>query len=103
MPWMVGGTSAVRVNLNGIHRNTRTLATGETREYDYAWRGGPRLIREPGSPEFLRSYEAAHRNKHSPNPSLFKAVIAGYLKSEAFTSTRQRTQADYLKQITKIE
>jgi integrase len=39
----------------------------------------------------------------TPDLSLFRSVIAGYLKSEAFTGTRDRTQADYRKQIAKIE
>ena len=58
---------------------------------------------KPGSPEFLASYEVAHRNKRTPDPTLFKSVVTRYLKSKAFTERRARTQADYLKQIAKIE
>jgi integrase len=93
----------MRVKLKGIASATCTLASGERVTYFYAWRGGPRLIGVPGSPEFLKSYEAAHRNRRTPDPSLFRSVIAGYLKSEAFTGRRERTQSDYLKQIAKIE
>jgi integrase len=93
----------MRVRLKGIASATATLSNGERVAYYYAWRGGPRLVGEPGSPEFLASYESAHRNKRTPDPSLFRSVIAGYLKSEAFTGTRERTQADYRKQIAKIE
>ena len=89
----------MRVNLKGVHQVQRTLATGERVTYYYAWRCGPRLVGEPGSPEFIRSYEAAHQNKRPPDPSLFRSVIVAYLKSRAFTDRRQRTQSDYLKQI----
>jgi hypothetical protein len=93
----------VRVNLKGIHRITRTLATGERVTYFYAWRGGPRLVGEPGSPEFIRSYDAAQSNRRSPDPSLFRSTIAAYKASRAFTGLRERTRADYSKQIAKIE
>ena len=97
----VGG--AMRVRLKGIATATATLSNGERVTYHYAWRGGPRLMGRPGSPEFLASYEAAHRGRRRPDVSLFRSIITEYLKSEAFTGTRKRTQADYLKQIAKIE
>jgi integrase len=93
----------MRVRLKGISTATATLSNGERFTYHYAWRGGPRLVGKPGSPEFLASYEAAHRGRRSPDVSLFRSIITEYLKSEAFTGTRKRTQADYLKQIAKIE
>ena len=77
----------MRVNLKGVHQVQCTLATGERVKYYYAWRCGPRLVGEPGSPEFIRSYEAAHQNQRSPDPSLFRSVIVAYLKSRAFTPT----------------
>jgi hypothetical protein len=42
----------VRVDLHGIAK-----VTAKGRTYFYAWRGGPRLSGQPGSPEFLN---AAH-------------------------------------------
>jgi integrase len=39
----------MRVVLKGIHRVKMRLATGETRLYFYAWRGGPRINAEPGT------------------------------------------------------
>ena len=43
----------MRVHLKGIHSVRWRLASGEIATYHYAWRGGPRLIGKPGSPEFL--------------------------------------------------
>jgi hypothetical protein len=40
----------VRVSLKGIATTTATLASGVRVTYYYAWRGGPRLVGEPGAP-----------------------------------------------------
>lgn len=88
----------MRVVLRGVHK---VKAAGK--DYYYAWRGGPRLTGEPGSPQFISSYEAAHRLRKVPDSSLFHSVIARYKASTAFTKRRDRTKADYHKQIAKIE
>jgi integrase len=93
----------MRVKLPHIASATKVLASGEKVTYHYAWRGGPRLRGEPGSAEFLLSYEQAHRERRSPDSSLFKAIITAYLASKEFGGLRERTKSDYLKQIAKIE
>jgi integrase len=82
---------------------TKVLASGQKVTYYYAWRGGPQLQGEPGSPEFIQSYEKAHRERRSPDSSVLKAIIADYLASREFDGLRERTKSDYLKQIGKIE
>src|SRR5262245_45362156 len=89
----------MRVPLKGIASATKIL---EWRE-GHAWRGGPQLRGQPGSPEFVQSYEKAHRERHTPDPSVFKSIIAGYLESPEFGDVRDRTKADYMKQLAKIE
>ena len=49
----------MRVQLKGVHRVKVRLASGALATYYYAWRGGPRLVGEPGSPQFLASYTTA--------------------------------------------
>jgi integrase len=93
----------VRVKLPGIASATKRLATGETVIYFYAWRGGPRLTGEPGTPEFISSYEQAHRDRRAPDGSTFKAIISDYLASETFNGLSDRTKSDYQKLIDKIE
>jgi hypothetical protein len=58
----------MRVNLKGINSHTARLADGTTKTYWYAWKGGPRLQGEPGTPEFIASYNeaAARRLRHHP-------------------------------------
>ena len=74
--------------LPGIASATKVLASGEKVTYHYAWRGGPRLTGEPGSPEFIVSYEQAHRERRSPDSSMFKAIITDYLASREFDAER---------------
>jgi integrase len=93
----------MRVHLKGIHRVRVKLASGAMAEYHYAWRGGPRLVGEPGSPEFLASYTAAHASRREPDRSTFHAVIAGYKASQDFAGLKPRTKQDYLQLIARIE
>jgi hypothetical protein len=62
-------------NASAAERNQlvdQKLADGTSRTYWYAWKGGPRIDAEPGTPEFMRLYNEA---------------VAGYKKSaETFNS-----------------
>jgi integrase len=93
----------MRVHLKGINRAMVKLANGECVTYWYAWRGGPRLVGEPGSPEFLASYYAAIQSRREPDRASFHSVIVGYKASQDFLGLSPRSQSDYLKQIKKIE
>jgi hypothetical protein len=93
----------MRVHLRGIHTLKMKLASGERTTYHYAWRGGPRLVGEPNSPEFLASYTAAHQSRREPDRASFLSIIADYKASKAFLDLSPRSQSDYLKQIKKIE
>jgi integrase len=79
------------------------LASGAFAYYYYAWRKGPRLVGEPGSPEFLASYYAAIQSRREPDRSTFHSVIVGYKASQDFLTLSERSRADYLQQIAKIE
>jgi hypothetical protein len=56
----------MRIRLKGINRVGKRLADGTTRTYWYAWKGGPPLRGEPGSPEFIASYNEAAARKVTP-------------------------------------
>jgi integrase len=94
----------MRVELKGLHSVRRRLPSGGEVVYHYAWRGGPRLKGEPGSPEFLEQYLATHRAHREPKAAeTLKSVIISYKESAAFTRLRDRTKRDYSKQIVKVE
>jgi hypothetical protein len=51
-----------------VKRDVKGIAkvTAKGRVYWYAWRGGPRLHGEEGSPEFWASYNEAIQGRHTP-------------------------------------
>jgi integrase len=93
----------MRINAKGLHWTVAALADGTTKTYWYAWRGGPRLSGEPGTPEFIASYNAAVASKTPAPEGRLLALTQAYQQSQDFLSLRERTRADYIKQITKIE
>src|SRR6266446_7819293 len=66
----------VKVDLKGIAK-----VTTKGRTYYYAWRGGPRLGGEPGSPEFHASYNEAIESRRTPEPGRFKSLVVLYKAS----------------------
>jgi integrase len=104
MRWKRGGHRAVRVDLPGVHRVKVKKRHGSLVFYYYAWRGGPRLKGEPGSPEFITSYQAQHASRRQPKGDTFHAVIVAFKTArDGFLKLRERTQQDYLKILAKIE
>ena len=93
----------MRVRLRGINRSVKRLADGTVKTFWYAWRGGPRLQGEPGSPEFIASYNVAVAAKVMPTPGTLQSVLQGYQGSENFRSLAPRTREDYAGHIKKIE
>lgn len=91
-----------RVPLKGLNRVRTRLSDGRIAIYYYAWKGGPRVMGEYGSPEFLASYHAAHARRVG-NPSAFHAIIAGYKANRAFIELAETTRKGYLKYISSIE
>ena len=93
----------MRINAKGLHWTTVGLADGTKKIYWYAWRGGPRLVGDYGSPEFIASYNAAIATKVAAPEGRLLSLLQGYQTSQDFLSLRDRTRADYIKQIAKIE
>ena len=93
----------MRVRLKGINPVTKRLADGTLRSYWYAWKGGPPLCGEPGTPEFIASYnEAISRKVVSPRGTLL-AVLQQYQASEDFRVLADSTRRSYIPLITRIE
>lgn len=100
---MNGLTIMVRVRLKGINSKTKTLADGSRKTYWYAWKGGPRLEGDPGSPEFVASYNAAVARKWEAPPGTLLSIMNGFQASPQFLDLAPRTRKDYVKHILKIE
>jgi integrase len=80
----------VRVELRGI---AKTKAKGRT--YYYAWRGGPRLRGEPGSPEFHLSYNEAIESRRTPEPGRFRSLVVLYRASPDYAKLADSTRAQW--------
>jgi integrase len=93
----------MRIRLKGLNSVARTLADGSVVTYYYAWKGGPRLAGEPGSPEFVASFHEAVTARKSPLPGILLALLQAYQSSSEFLGLRDRTRSDYVKQIKLIE
>jgi hypothetical protein len=93
----------MRVRLKGLHWTLAKLANGTTKIYWYAWRGGPRLRGEPGTPDFHASYNEAVAQRAPKPEGRLQSLIDGYQKSQKFLGRRERTRDDYIRQIGIIE
>src|SRR3984893_13021011 len=88
----------VRVELRGI---AKTRAKGRT--YYYAWRGGPRLRGEPGSPEFIASYNEAVESRRAPYTSRFRSIVVLYKRSSDYKNLADSTKANWSACIDRVE
>lgn len=93
----------MRVDMKGLHWTVAELADGSTKIYWYAWRNGPRLRGEPGSPEFLASFNEAAASKVPTPEGRLQILINGYRNSQAFLGLRERTRTDYSRMLDQIE
>jgi integrase len=80
----------VKVELKGL---VKVKAKGRT--YWYAWRGGPRLHGEPGSPQFMASYNEALENRRLPDPRRFRSLVTLYRASQDYHSLAVSTRRQW--------
>ena len=93
----------VKVDINAY----KVKAKG--RDYWYAWRPEkgskdkpPRLVGEPGSPAFMRSYHEAIENRRTPDTGRFRALVTLYKASDDYKTlapTTKRNWAPWLDRI----
>ena len=93
----------MRIRLKGVNSITKRLADGTRRTYWYAWKGGPPLRGEPGTPEFVASYNEAAARKVVPPRGTLLSVLQGYQASEDFLGLALRSRSDYVGKIKIIE
>lgn len=63
------------------------------RVYRYAWRGGPRMFNEPGTPAFEREYAEALEDARIERGTM-EGLIVAYLKSGEFNSLAPKTRKE---------
>lgn len=87
----------VKVDLKGV---AKVRAKG--RIYYYAWRGGPRLRGEPGSPELVASYNEAVEQLRALDESRFRFVVADYKGSADYKKLADSTRDQWGKWLDRI-
>lgn len=65
-------------------------AKGKT--YHYAWRGGPRVHGEYGTPAFHASYQEAVASVRAPDPARFRALVTLYKASAQYEGLADSTR-----------
>jgi integrase len=93
----------MRIRLKGLNSITKMLADGSKRTYWYAWKGGPPLHGEPGTPEFIASYNQAVAIKADCPTGIILSVLQRYQQSEDFRGLANSTRRGYVALITRIE
>ncbi len=93
----------MRVRLKGINSVKKRLADGSVKVFYYAWKSGPPLRGELGSPEFIASYNEAIARKITPPQGVLLSLLQGYQASHDFLGRADRTRDDYVRQIKIIE
>jgi integrase len=93
----------MRVKLKGLNSVNKKLADGSRVTYWYAWKGGPRLNGQPGSPEFVASYNEAVKQKLPTQQMTLLTLMQKYQASTDFTDLAGRTKRDYVRMIKVIE
>ncbi|NOW44351.1 integrase [Novosphingobium sp. SG751A] len=93
----------MRVNLKGVHRVRKRLASGLFATYYYAWRGGPRIEAKFGTPEFHQAYVMAHEARRNRPVDTLNAVFRAFEQSSDYAALADRTRKDYAKHLRHIE
>lgn len=70
--------------------------------YVYAWRGGPRILAEIGTPEFHVEYMAARALRAVPDASKFRAVIIAYKTSHDWQRLAETTRRNWSRWLDRI-
>jgi integrase len=84
-------------------QNVSASLTVPSKTYWYAWKGGPPLRGEPGTPEFMVSYnEAVSAKIAQPRGTLLRLLLQ-YQDSDDFRSLADSTRRSYVPLIIRIE
>jgi integrase len=98
-----------RRKLPGVATASKRLADGTRRKYHYAWRGGPMLKGEDGTPllpkdpQFAVAYAAAHAERKKPATGTLFSLIAAYKIATEFTNRAEVTKKSYRRYLKMIE
>jgi integrase len=87
----------VMVELKHLH-----IVKSGGRTYVYAWRGGPRVKGDLGSPEFIAEYNRVVEQHRIPEGGKFRSVITLYRASPAFLNLADTTRKNWARWLDRI-
>ena len=87
----------VMVELKGLH-----IVKAKGRTYYYAWRGGPAVKGEPGSPAFQASYNEAVASHRAPDQKKFKSAVYLYKASQDYQKLADSTRRNWSRWLDRI-
>jgi integrase len=93
----------MRVRLKGINSVKKKLADGTVKVFYYAWKSGPPLRGEPGTPEFVASYNQAVDRKVPLPAGTLQSLLQQYQASPDFKDLAHSTRRSYIALIKRIE
>ncbi|KAA3504338.1 integrase [Rhizobium rhizogenes] len=94
--------------LKGLAKVKKTLASGKTIYYCYAWRGGPLLKNDKGEPIqpgdtiLDGAFSAAHEQRRAPSPTNLSSLVTLYRGSSDFRRIKLGTRQEYDRYLDKI-
>lgn len=82
----------VVIECEGVHVIRHKMADGSIKEYHYAWRGGPRMKSEPGTPAYVKEHSEylEKRDGEAPEKKTLGSLI------DHFTGPEDRRNPDFL-------
>ncbi len=86
----------------GLHKVKKRLASGKFTTYYYAYRGGPRIDAEYGSPEFCKAFAELARKPRQSDKGTLAASIRLYLTSPKFKALAESTKIEYRRHLDRI-
>jgi hypothetical protein len=97
----------MQVEVAGVHRVRKRLASGRLVEYHYAFRGGPKVWKTgdphpPGSPVYMQTLSAALGEANKVKTK-FRQLILDWQKSGEWRDLAPRTKKDYERWVREID
>jgi hypothetical protein len=71
------------------------LADGTSKTYWYAWKGGPRIDAEPGTPEFMRLYNEAVASYKKKSAETFSSLTDYFKDCSEYKDLGEKSKRAY--------
>lgn len=86
------------VDVPGLHK-----VKAKGRVYYYAWRGGPRLVGEPGTAAFVESLAAANAARKGGDPERISGLCAAWRASDQWADIADSTKKNWKPKLDDIQ